>query len=71
MKITFAPLKDLQSKNPAELDAYIAEMRKNHAELVQMIHTGKEKSTHQIGLIKKSIARAHTVRTQQAKKEEK
>lgn len=71
MKIAFAPLKDLQSKKPAELDAYIADMQKNHAELVLMIQTGKEKTTHQLGLIKKSIAQAHTVRTQQARKEEK
>jgi ribosomal protein L29 len=71
MKIKFAALKDLQAKKPAELDTYIAEMKKTSAELMHQIHTGKEKSTHQLGLIKKSIARAYTVRTQQAKKEEK
>lgn len=71
MKIKFAPLKDLQAKKPAELDSYITEMQKSRTELLHMIQTGKEKSTHQLGLIKKSIARAHTIRTQQARKEEK
>lgn len=71
MKVKFINLKDLQAKKLAEIDSYIAELKKAHTDLTHSIHTGKEKTTHQLGLIKKSIARAHTVRSMQAKKEEK
>lgn len=71
MKVKFLSQKELQSKKPAEIDVYIAELQKNHAELVHLIQTGKEKTTHQLGQIKKSIARAYTAQTQQTQKEEK
>ncbi len=71
MKVKFLDLKDLRTKKPAELDAYVSDMQKYRVELLHALQTGKEKGTHQLSLIKKTIARAHTVRVAQAKEEEK
>lgn len=61
MKLKLMSLKDMQSKDVSELQAYCQELQATKAELTHLLHTGKEKSTHQLGLIKKSIARAKTL----------
>lgn len=61
MKLKLLTLKDMQSKTTDQLNDYCLEMNTAKSELVHLISTGKEKSTHQLGQIKKSIARAKTV----------
>lgn len=63
MKIKISLVKDLAGKKPAELDAYVTDLQKQLAELLHQIALNKEKQTHQIGMLKKAIAKAHTVKT--------
>lgn len=64
MKLKLSSTKDLRSKKPAELEKYITELRSNQAELLHAIATGKDKQTHQLGRIRRSIATAKTLAAQ-------
>jgi len=61
MKLKLFTAKDLRTKKPAEISAYIADLKKARLELLEQLQTGKEKTTHQLKLIKRSIATAHTI----------
>lgn len=67
MKLKITPVKDLVSKKPAELTAYVTELKLQHVELTHQIALGKEKQTHQLKQLKRAIAQAHTVQSQTAK----
>ena len=69
MKLTLLTVKELKSKKPAEIDAYITGLRKSHTELSHGINTNKETKTHQLGVIKKAIARALTIQNMAAGEE--
>lgn len=64
-------IEDLRKKKPAELQQYVIDLQKNKVELLHALTTNKEKRSHQLGLIRRSIARAKTVLAQQTKEEEK
>lgn len=70
-KLKLLSIEDLRKKKPAELQEYIISLQKSKTELLHALTTNKEKQSHQLGLIRKSIARAKTVLAQQAKEEEK
>lgn len=70
MKLKTFTTKELRTKKPAEIETYIAELKKNQIELHHAIHTNKENKTHQVGVIKKAIARAKTVQSAQAGEEQ-
>lgn len=61
MKLKTLTIKELRAKKPAELEKYIAELKKSQSELHHAIYTNKESKTHQVGVIKRAIAQAHTV----------
>jgi ribosomal protein L29 len=61
MKLAILTVKELRSKKPAEVEAYIADLKKSQTELNHNISTNKENKTHQVGVIKKAIARALTI----------
>ena len=61
MKIKTLTVKELRTKKPEEVTKYITELQTTMTELIMAISTNKEKQTHQIGLIKKSIAKANTI----------
>ena len=63
MKIKLLSVKDKKKKKDAEISAYIAELQTSYQELTHALNTNKETKTHQLGAIKKSIARAKTIRT--------
>jgi ribosomal protein L29 len=69
MKFSALTNTDLRSKKPAELEAYINEVNSSLAELRHALATNKEKQTHQVKVIKKSIARAKTVLAEQVTQE--
>lgn len=69
MKLTFLTVKELRAKKAADIEKYIAELTSSQTELNHLINTNKENKTHQIGVIKKAIARAKTVLRAQAGKE--
>lgn len=71
MKLTILTTKELRSKKPAEIDAYIAQLQNDQIELNHARFTGKETKTHQVAIIKKAIARAYTVKAQANAGEEK
>ena len=70
MKLKLTSVKDLTAKKPAEIQSYIAELRKQHVDLTHQIALGKEKQTHQLSQLKRAVAQAHTVLTQAAKGKE-
>lgn len=63
MKIKTLTVKELRTKKPAEIEKYIAELKKSQIELDHAIYTNKENKTHQVGIVKKAIARAKTIQT--------
>jgi ribosomal protein L29 len=67
MKIKLLSVKELRTKKEGELNNYIAELQVNRSNLIDAIQTGKEKTTHQLGQIKRSIAKAKTVLSEAAK----
>lgn len=69
MKLAILTLKELRSKKPAEIEAYIADLKKSQVELNHSINTNKENKTHQVGVIKKAIARAKTIQNATAGEE--
>lgn len=69
MKIKTLTVKELRTKKLAEIEKYIFELKKSQSELNHEIYTNKETKTHQIGVIRKAIARAKTVQTAVAKEE--
>lgn len=64
MKLKLTPVKDLRGKKPAEIEAYVAELKKQQAELNHALYTNKDSQTHQVGQIKKAIAQARTIQTE-------
>jgi len=66
-KIKLLTVKDMRTKKPAELHKYVSELKAQRIELLEQLSTGKEKTTHLIGKIKKSIAQAQTIATEQSK----
>ena len=71
MKLKLATTTELRSKKAADLSKYIAEMTESYGELNHALYTGKDKQTHQLAQIKKSIARAKTIQAQLSAGEEK
>ena len=69
MKIKTLTNKELRSKKPEEVAKYITELKTSMTELFMSISTNKEKQTHQVNLIKKSIARAHTISSERVNTE--
>lgn len=63
MKINNPSSKELRAKKPADLEKHLIELKKNLETLNHEIYTNKETKTHQIGVIKKAIARAKTIQT--------
>lgn len=61
MKVKTLSVKELRTKKPAEIEKYIAEIKASQAELNHAIYTNKEKQTHQVGMLKKAVARAKTI----------
>lgn len=64
MKAKVLQFNDLKAKKPAELKVYISEMQHKRTELLQELHTNKSKQTHQLGLMKRSVAQARTILVQ-------
>lgn len=71
MKLKITTTQDLSSKKPAEIQKYITELKQSYNELVRNIHTNKETKTHQLGQIRKAVAQAKTVQTQQQRSKDK
>lgn len=69
MKLAVQSFKDLQGKKPADINAYVVKLRVQLAELQHQVATGKEKQTHQLRELKRSIAQAHTVLTAKGKEQ--
>ncbi|HMS31061.1 MAG TPA: 50S ribosomal protein L29 [Candidatus Saccharibacteria bacterium] len=69
MKLKTLTVKELRAKKPAELQQYVEELETSFKQLHLGISTNKEKQTHQHGVIKKSIARAHTIAAEQVNQE--
>lgn len=53
--------KELRTKKPAELAAYVQELKKEYTTLVEQLQTGKIKTTHSLKAVKRSIATALTI----------
>jgi len=71
MKLKVLTTKELRSKKPAELTAYITEMKKNYVEFVHAVVLNKEKQTHQAGVMRRAIAQAKTIQAEMRQEEEK
>ena len=69
MKIKTMAAKELRTKKVGDIEKHVAELKKNLEELNHAIYTNKENKTHQIGVIKKAIARAKTVQASLAGEE--
>lgn len=61
MKIKLLTIKDLQKKSETELKEYIEETKAVLGQLYRDILANKDKQTHQVAQLKKSIARAKTL----------
>lgn len=61
MKLSTLTMKELRAKKPAEVEKYITDLKQSQIELNHAISTNKETKTHQVKVIKKSIAKALTV----------
>lgn len=70
MKISVLTTKELRTKKSADLDKYVADLTKQQTELVHQVSLQKENKTHQLGVIKKAIARAKTIQTELEGKEQ-
>ena len=71
MKLKTLTPKELRTKKPADIEKYIIELEQSQVELNLALNTNKEKTTHQIGIIKKAIARANTIQTELGAQKEK
>jgi|GEM_PF-6751593 len=71
MKLKTLTPKELRTKKPADIEKYIIELEQSQVDLNLALNTNKEKKTHQIGIIKKAIARANTIQTELNAQEEK
>lgn len=69
MKIKFMTLEELRSAKPAEITKYIHEMQKHRIGLLEQIHTGKSKQTHLLSKMKRSVATAKLVQSENITKE--
>ncbi len=65
MKIKFSTPEELRSKKVSEIEKYILDMKNTLAELCREISRKQDNKTHQIKLVKKTIARARTVQSAQ------
>jgi ribosomal protein L29 len=63
MKLKLTKLDELKKMKTADLDKYIAEVKKQQYEFTHAVATNKEKQTHQSKLLKKAIARANTLKS--------
>ena len=63
MKLKLTKLDELKKMKTADLDKYIAEVKKQQYEYTHLIATNKEKQTHQSKMLKKAIARANTLKS--------
>ncbi len=63
MKLKLTKLDELKKMKTADLDKYIAEIKKQQYEFTHAVATNKEKQTHQSKLLKKAIARANTLKS--------
>ncbi len=63
MKLKLTKLDELKKMKIADLDKYIAEVKKQQYEFTHAVATNKEKQTHQSKLLKKAIARANTLKS--------
>lgn len=66
MKIKFLSSEELRGKKNSDIDKYIIEMKNTLAELRREISRNQDNKTHQVSLVKKTIARACTIQTAQA-----
>lgn len=66
MKLKLSKLEDLRNKTATEIDEYIAQTKVTLAQMRREIAKDQGGKTHQIGLIKKSIAQASTVKSSKA-----
>lgn len=64
MKLKTFTTKELRAKKATEIEKYIVELKKSQSELNHALYTNKEKQTHQVSVIKKAIARAHSIHTE-------
>ena len=64
MKIKTLTGKEMRTKKPAELTAYIESLKKDRTSLLLELQSGKSKQTHQLGELRRSIAQAHTLVTE-------
>lgn len=63
MKLKLSKTEDLKKMKIADLDKYIAEVKKQQYEFTHAVATNKEKQTHQSKMLKKAIARANTLKS--------
>ena len=63
MKLKIPTAKDLRTKKPADIDKIIIELEAQQTEHNHALYTNKDKQTHQIKVLKKAVARAHTIKT--------
>lgn len=63
MKLKLITTKELHTKKPAELAKYLTELKTTLNDLQYQIHTNKDKQTHQLKILKRSIARVKTIET--------
>ena len=63
MKLKFLTTQEMQKKKTDELETYVIEMKTSLAVLQREIARNQDNKTHQIRLVRKTIARAKTVQT--------
>lgn len=63
MKLNLITTKELRAKKSADIEKYITKLEQTQTEHNHALYTNKDKQTHQIKLIKKAIARAHTIKS--------
>ncbi len=63
MKLKFLTTQEMQKKKTNELETYVIEMKTSLAVLQREIARNQDNKTHQISLVRKTIARAKTVQT--------
>jgi ribosomal protein L29 len=71
MKIKLLTTKELRTKKPAEIQKYVKELQTHRIDLIEKVQAGKEKTTHQLKQMKRSIATALTVEAENSTKEKK
>lgn len=70
MKLSVMTTKDLRAKKPAEITAYITDLKQKQTELVHQISLQKESKTHLLGVIKRAVAQAKTIQSELDRKEQ-